>query len=140
MQGNKCGREKFKVQKKCIKQHKNIVKNEYNKFLIHLKFVALYKLWSKTYKMFWWWSHQNLQVANGLLRKLLYLVRPIVLSVFMCLCSCLSAKYLWKVLKTTSSLKWVWNGWNFARSNCIQGGRLLQCCWNLHVMLIVCPT
>lgn len=34
------------------KTMKNIVKSEYNKFKIHLKFVALYKLWSKTYKMF----------------------------------------------------------------------------------------
>lgn len=110
--------------KKMYKARKNIVKSEYYKFKIHLKFVALYKLWSKTYKMFWQWNHQNLQLANGLLHKLLYLLSPIILSMFMCSRSCLWAKYLWKVLKTTSSLKWVWKGWNFATSNCIQGGRL----------------
>ncbi len=52
MQRNKYSREKFKVQKKCLQQQKKIIKSVYNKFKIHLKFVALYKLWSKTYKMF----------------------------------------------------------------------------------------
>lgn len=51
MQRNKYGKEKFKVQNN-VKTIKKIVKSEYIKFKIHLKFFALYKLWSETYKMF----------------------------------------------------------------------------------------
>ncbi len=101
-----------------------------------MKSFVFYKFWSKSYKMFQQWSHQHLRSTNGFLWRLLYLVGMVVLNMFMCLCSCLLIKYLWKVLKTTSSLKWVWNNWNFATSNYIWGKGLLQCYWNLRVMSI----
>ncbi len=89
--------------------------------------------------MFWQRSHQNLWSTNDLPWRLLYPVGLVGLSTFMCLRSCLSPKYLGKVLKTTSSLKWVWNGWNFVTFNRIRGRGLLQCCWNLRVTSVVRP-
>ncbi len=90
-------------------------------------------------QFFWQRGHKNLWSIEGLYRRLLYPVGLMVCNMDIYLHSCLSVRYLWKLLKTTS-LKWFSKGRKRATSNRIQDGGFVRFCPNLLVELMVWPT